>query len=529
MRRAPVFLLLLALATVLCLPAFPAPERPRGVLGIPDLIPSQTPGVEPTPLPRIPGTGDRSTPSPRGTIRDQAPVPVRRPSPFLVSPYVQPGPVQTSGNLVLMWETPDRTAHWQVQVRGSLDEGWDTAVTATGKRVALPGVEPWRSWTAPLAPLAPGTTAWYRVVRNGEVVFQSFARTPHAVQQASRIAVFGDAAEGTPEQKAIAWQVWKQAPDGLFITGDVVYPNGRLSDYRRHFFPIYNAEEASATTGAPIMRTIPTWTVVGNHDTGTTSRATVRDLVRFPDGLAWFLVWSHPLNGPHVQPVQGEAPPLIASALAREAFTRAASPAFPRMGNYSFDFGDTHWTVLDGNDYMDWTRPALRAWVRNDLLAARQAAWRIVALHQAPFHSSSHHAHEQRMRLLADIFQEGRVSLVLGGHVHAYERTRPLRFRAHRLACDAKGRVDGEITLDRRYDGRSQTRPDGIIYVVTGAGGAELDSCDLDVKPATWKPYTAHVVTRRHSFTLLDASDRGLVLRQLAADGTELDRFVITR
>lgn len=540
MRSASTALVLSLLALLLCMPAFPSPESPTpAVSAIPDLVPtpSGSPDLrggegEPRPLP-YPGEPGAASPSPAdGTTGEGPKVPEgasTRPSPFLVAPYVQPGPDPHEGDLLLLWETTDRVDEWRVQVRGSLDEGWRPAAAARGRRMALPGVEPWRSWSASLAPLATGTTAWYRVLRNGDVVFSSFARTRKTRSQAARFAIFGDAAEGTPEQKAIAWQAWRQAPDCMFITGDVVYPYGRLSDYRRNFFPVYNADEGSPATGAPLLRTVPTWSVVGNHDSGTTGRTDVRNLERFPDGLSWFLVWSLPLNGPLVSPVQGEAPQVLAPPATRDAFVQAASPAYPRMGNYSFDFGHTHWTVLDGNDYMDWTKPHLRAWVRDDLLAARDATWRLVAVHQAPFHSSSHHADEQRMRLLADVFEQGRVDVVLSGHVHDYERSRPIRFHAGRLATDAKGRVEGEIAVDRRYDGRKETRPQGIIYIVTGAGGARLDSKELEGKPTTWQPYTARVVTRRHSMTLMDASDRSLVFRQLADDGSEVDQFVVTR
>ena len=39
------------------------------------------------------------------------------------------------------------------------------------------------------------------------------------------------------------------------------------------------------------------------------------------------------------------------------AFTEAAGEAYPRMTNFSFDYGNAHWTVIDSNPYVDWTDP----------------------------------------------------------------------------------------------------------------------------------------------------------------------------
>ena len=71
------------------------------------------------------------------------------------------------------------------------------------------------------------------------------------------------------------------------------------------------------------------------------------------------------------------------------------------VANYSFDYGDAHWTVLDSNFHADWTDPALVAWLVNDLNAARDAAWRFVAFHHPGFNSSRAHFDDQRMRVLA--------------------------------------------------------------------------------------------------------------------------------
>ena len=38
------------------------------------------------------------------------------------------------------------------------------------------------------------------------------------------------------------------------IPGDIVYTRGRVSEYRENFWPVYNAEDASPSVGAPLLR-----------------------------------------------------------------------------------------------------------------------------------------------------------------------------------------------------------------------------------------------------------------------------------
>jgi hypothetical protein len=69
----------------------------------------------------------------------------------------------------------------------------------------------------------------------------------------------------------------------VLITGGIVYARGRISEYREKFWPIYNAEEASPSRGAPLLRSTLFLAAPGNDDIGT------RDLDTYPDGLAYFL------------------------------------------------------------------------------------------------------------------------------------------------------------------------------------------------------------------------------------------------
>jgi hypothetical protein len=94
---------------------------------------------------------------------------------------------------------------------------------------------------------------------------------------------------------------------------------------------------------------------------------------------------TYPLNGPFLTSGSEHTPKLEGPLKNQEAFLDAAGSAFPRMANFSFDYGNAHWLVLDSNPYADWTASELREWVERDLASARNATWRFVAFHHPGF------------------------------------------------------------------------------------------------------------------------------------------------
>lgn len=449
------------------------------------------------------------------------------PGGFLVRPYLQLGDAPTPRGLRILWHAPDADAPWALEYRDRSDGPWRPADAPAWRRVAVPGVLAHRVYRADLKDLEPGSTFDYRVRRGDEVVFAAEGRAPKAAGQPHRFVVFGDGGAGTAEERAVADQVYRARPDFLLIAGDIVYTRGRIREYREKFWPFYDADAASPTAGAPLLRSTLFVTAPGNHDVA------ARDLGAYPDGLAYFLYWDQPLNGPEGPEGGPLVPPLTGPEANRQAFRRAAGPAYPRMANFSFDYGNAHWTVLDSNPYVDWTDPGLRAWVARDLAAAREATWRFVAFHHPVFNSSRAHFGDQHMRLLVDLFEAGRVDVVWTGHVHNYQRTHPLTFERER-GPDGKpvrrgDAIPGRWTLDTEYDGRVHTRPRGVIYIVTGGGGADLYYPDQEDNPASWQPFTCKLIARVHSFTVADVDGPTLTVRQLAADGHEVDRFVVTK
>ncbi|MFN3840157.1 MAG: metallophosphoesterase family protein, partial [Cyclobacteriaceae bacterium] len=371
----------------------------------------------------------------------------------------------------------------------------------------------------------------YKVYLNGNMIAETQFET-RTKKPSTRFAVFGDCGAGTQQQAEIAFQVYQQKPQFVLVTGDMVYNNGRELEYRHRFFPYYLAPQPSPEKGAPLMNAIPFYMLLGNHDTYSAN------LDKHPDGLAYFYYTDLPRNAPVTTlTVTPTGNPQRISA-----FKKNTVPRFPVTANYSFDYGNVHITCLDANDYVNPLDPLLIEWLRNDI-GNSKADWKIVAYHHPGFSSAKAHYNQQWMRLLSPVLEQLGVNLVLTGHVHNYQRSVPLKFAPKkdetgtRYIVSDEGRVDGTFSLDARYDGETNTKPDGIIYIVTGAGGASLYDKDLGAKtelwkhdpPENWVPYTAKMITDVHSFTWIETDGKILTIKQLDVHGKVLDEITITQ
>ncbi len=445
---------------------------------------------------------------------------------FFEKPYLQLGnrpALDAKESLELMWIGHDKDVAFNVEYKPA--GTWLNATPKQIRRVDFTGTAAHRVYAATLSNLKPGKRFSYRISADGKVIFESASIARKAAKKASRFVVFGDCAANTKGQREVAFHAAQQKPDYIFITGDIVYSRGRVSEYQTNFWPIYNADQADPTQGAPLLRSTLFTGVIGNHDS-----QPIVDFDKTPDGLAYYLYWAQPTNGPMLQPGDKQVPILQGAEAIKKKFLDATVGQYPRMANFSFDYGNVHWTVLDSNVYVDWTSEEFRQWVRNDLKAASKAKWRIVGLHHPPFNSSKIHFKEQRVRVLADIFEEGKVDLVLAGHVHNYQRTHPLTFKvAPGFILGKNAEVPGQWTLDKSFDGDKNTSPKGVIYITTGAGGANLYNTEQNADPASWQEFTKQFVSNIHSFSVIDAEAKQLTLKQISAEGKELDRFTIKR
>jgi len=471
--------------------------------------------------------------------------------PFLVKPYLQLGDapeLAKQESLVLMWHTSGRSVAWSVEVRTAKDSNWRkmsepqaTAVSAPagppevagkyGAKKDGPGsaaIPVHLVYRAALTNLEPGQEFSYRVLREGKDVFSATGHARKSARQSYRFVLFGDCAAGTPSENAVAYQASLAHPDFVFIPGDIVYTAGRISEYRTKFFPVYNADTPSAERGAPLLRSIPFIASPGNHDTA------LQNFPRFPDALAYFLYWDQPLNGPTMSSRAMKGSHVAgASEEAQHLFEAGAKPRYPRMANFSFDYGNSHWVVLDANSYMDWDDAGLREWLSNDLEKAHSAAFRFVGFHHPGFNSSKAHFTDQWMRTLSPIFEAKHVDIVFAGHVHNYQRSHPMTFAPKPQPDGAskgpKGEVAGEWTLDSQFGDGGKGKPKGVIYIVSGAGGASLYNPEQENNQASWQPFTNKFISHTHSMSVVDVNGKTLQFRQVSETGEEVDAFRIAK
>jgi predicted phosphodiesterase len=455
---------------------------------------------------------------------------------FVVLPYLQIGNNPTIGSTAteeLCWITKDSGA-WAVEINSITEkDNWLHAETVKSKPISCLPNEHLSLSSCKLTGLKPGLKFRYRILKDNNVVFSASSVSRKSADQSCRIAIFGDTGAATTAEKKISFQCYSAKPDLIIIPGDIVYSFGRFSEYLEKFFPTFNTDYLSQDQGAPLLRSVISVGILGNHDIAL-SRNSYADLYTYADALAYFFLWSEPLNGPFHRLTDNNIPLLKGSSTAKSDFLKAAGKRYPSMANYSFDYGNTHWTVLDANFYMDWTNPELRKWVADDL-ANSNAKWKFVSFHQPGFSCDKEHNKEQRMRLLSDVFEKGHVDIVFSGHAHLYQRTYPMYFKPNNSATvsttKTEGTIPGAYTIDHNYDGKSNTKPNGVVYIISGAGGAPLygrvnEPHDEFIKDF---PFVAKVEDTTHSLTLLDTSENQLTCTQMSENGNVIDQFKITK
>jgi len=453
---------------------------------------------------------------------------------LLVTPYLQPGNASTLSKeqKVLIWQTDSIPGNFNVnyslQEFGKADKILTAGVSSVD--LQLKG-KTTRLYRAVLEDLFFDTLYYYEVRINEKSIASNSFRT-RTKKPFTKFAVMGDFGAGTSQQAAIAHRIAQQNPQFILTTGDNVYHNGLEEEYRKNFFPYYLPQGNEPAKGAPLMNTIPFYMLLGNHD------VRIDSLNKEPGAMAYFYYNDLPLNAPilkHKVSIHG-------NGKAVKTFRKNTSPRFPGMANFSFDYGNVHITCLDANDYANPLDPILIDWLTTDI-GQSKADWKIVAFHQPGFNSSKAHYDEQVMRLLSPLFEKLKVNLVLAGHVHNYQRSVPLLFApqknktGNRYIISPEGRVNGTFTFDKKFDGSITTKPEGVIYIVTGSGGDALYDPNLTGKPELWRhepkenwePFTQKFISNKYSFTLIETKGKELNLQQIDQTGKVIDQIKITQ
>jgi uncharacterized repeat protein (TIGR01451 family) len=319
-------------------------------------------------------------------------------------------------------------------------------------------------------------------------------------------------------------------PDLALNTGDNVYFNGAEGSYRDFWMPVWNNDQSSNETGAPFIRHIPYYIVIGNHDIGSTgisanllgddNAGAYSGLTGGGDALQYFNNFYFPLNGPmgvdpqytlngdddsatpngfyfKYQGVSYDSPAAIEALRASTAVDtgKGMNRQIDHMSNYSFDNGNAHFVFLDANPHVfngllsyaaTYSGAAtgfpkypniLAKWLINDLDSSDQT-WKFVVFHHPAFSSGNLTMRNFEMRRIAKFLEDHGVNVVFNGHEHNYQRTYPLRALSD-VGDAPTSSGPAAVAIDSAFDGDKDTVPDGVIYLVEGAGGEDTHDSGL--------------------------------------------------
>ncbi|MBM7119129.1 metallophosphoesterase [Archangium primigenium] len=278
-------------------------------------------------------------------------------------------------------------------------EGADVSRTATATATG------WQH-AIKLTGLSPGRTYSYVVQACGSTTgVRSFQSATGPDTRKVRFTAMGDFGTGGSLQSKVLALLGQSSRAGEFLLtlGDNAYSSGTEAEFQSNMFKPM----------AALLRSTPLFTTPGNHEYITKNAQPYLDNFYLPS------------NNP------------------------AGSERY-----YSFDWGPVHFVSLDSNcssfPTAECTKALQQAWVKQDLAATRQP-WKIVFFHHPVWSSGEHGSSTSTRNAFASLFEQYGVDLVLTGHDHNYERSKPMK--------------GSEVAA-------SGTR--GIPYLVVGSGGATL-------------------------------------------------------
>jgi hypothetical protein len=278
---------------------------------------------------------------------------------------------------------------------------------------------------------------WNAIKGINKIAFRSTPANPPVPEQPGswKFSVLGDYGGGHSPQDEIATNVLRGKPDVLLTVGDNVYYNGLEEEFQKKWDP--------PQFFGRLREELAVRPSIGNHD------------VR---------------KAPDVKPY----------------FKR-----FPELDNarfYSFDQKGVHFVSLDSTESLEPGSPQL-SWLDQDL-GRSNADWKVLYFHHPLNPSSFRLGSNPNLGILAPLMAKHGVDLVLTGHEHNYQRTKPLN-------------------------------ENGTIEVITGGGGQSLHP--FVKKQQDFSAYRdvdfGHVE--------VEVTNDELVGRYIVRDGSVRDTFVI--
>jgi hypothetical protein len=283
-----------------------------------------------------------------------------------------------------------------------------------------------------------------------------------------KFAVLGDGRDGPEIWARLEQAVARQGVSFQLYGGDAVNKGSSLRDWSQFF----EASSGDFRVG-DLLATTPIMVVNGNHE--------------------------------------ALAPAFVAQFVA----PGEQSPGEQAAGKewYSFDYGQAHFVGLNDRPLATALAASEREWLEADLgrVDRSKTPW-IFVVHHTPLYSCGKHGSNLPLRAAwQPIFDRYRVDVVLAGHDHGYERSKPIRGLD---GSDGKLAPAGPnaVPLDES----------GTVYVVTAGAGAPLypvhEGC----------AHTERIESVNH-YVLVELDGRTLRYAAYRLDGSLLDQLEIVK
>ncbi len=322
----------------------------------------------------------------------------------------------------------------------------------------------------------------------------SFTTAKETIDEFSFIAI-GDTQgyqwEHFKYAKSALDEAFKRVPNPAFLlhTGDVVDSGYQAYQWNRYFKALgsYGTNTANFVT-------------IGNHDT-----RTAKDVLNNDVKNNFFSFY---FNHPDV-----ESDALVMDSAVYEKLSDSGKVMVDNFDEtiYSYDYGNAHFIVLNTGTYVNTGNEtyiddkhiieAQRAWLEKDLEASKDAAWKIIVVHEAMYHKNGG---KQDRKYLTDIIEKYGVDLVIEGHSHLYTRSYPMK----------DGKIATKTSLDVIEKGT------GTIYMTIGAttpshsemGSSTVEALQKIVYNANEQPAYTTVSIKGNKLTFTTRQVNGLVI-----------------
>ena len=345
-------------------------------------------------------------------------------------------------SMVVQWRTADENETKATEIRygvgANLPEAQLTE-TATGITFGYraTGMQIYQVHQAHVCGLTPGTTYSYQVGASGYYSpVYSFTTAPDIVANPDTevvLALLGDSRDGYDVWEQLAALVQARSPDLILFSGDAVTVG--LAQYEwEEFFG----------RGEQLLARVPLVSAHGNHEVN-----------------------------------------------AVNYYAQLAMPG--DQENFGIDYGHAHITVAnDSPDDIAKLTGEFRDAIAADFEASKNARWKLLMHHQPMWSASTRHGSNLTLQQAwGPLVDQYNVDLVLSGHDHDYEVSKPL--------------INGVA---------QSSNADATVFVVAGGAGADLYGNGT----GSWTEYSE----KTYSGAVIRARRDSLVMEAFRQDGTAI-------